>query len=98
MSMNKSLALWVLLAVTLSFAAPQSAKVRSVLGDVSLKKKGQGDWASLRVGAKVRHPRFGFGVVLAASGTSPTDRVDVRFADGSTRCLVIKFASLTVVG
>ena len=52
----------------------------------------------LRVGAKVRHPRFGFGVVLAASGTSPTDRVDVRFADGSTRCLVIKFASLTVVG
>ena len=54
MSMNKSLALWVLLAVTLSFAAPQSAKVRSVLGDVSLKKKGQGDWASLRVGAKVQ--------------------------------------------
>ena len=52
----------------------------------------------LRVGAKVRHPRFGFGVVLAASGTSPNDRVDVRFADGSTRCLVIKFASLTVVG
>ncbi len=52
----------------------------------------------LRVGARVRHPRFGFGVVLAASGTSPSDRVEVRFADGSTRCLVLKFASLTVVG
>ena len=54
MMLNKSLAVWVLLAVTLSMAAPQSAKVRSVLGDVSFKKKGQGDWASLRVGAKVQ--------------------------------------------
>ena len=52
----------------------------------------------LRVGAKVRHPRFGAGVVLAASGTSPNDRIDVRFADGSTRCLVLRFASLTVIG
>lgn len=42
------------LAVSLALAAPQSAKVRSVLGDVSFKKKGQGDWASLRVGAKVQ--------------------------------------------
>lgn len=54
MKLKKSIALWVLLAVTLSLAAPQSAKVRSVLGDVSLKKKGQGDWSSLRVGAKVQ--------------------------------------------
>ena len=54
MTLNKSLAVWVLLAVTLSMAAPQSAKVRSVLGDVSFKNKGQGDWASLRVGAKVQ--------------------------------------------
>jgi len=50
----KSIAVWVVLAVSLALAAPQSAKVRSVLGDVSLKKKGQGDWTSLRVGAKVQ--------------------------------------------
>ena len=52
--MFRSLPLWVGLAVSLALAAPQSAKVRSVLGDVSFKKKGQGDWASLRVGAKVQ--------------------------------------------
>ena len=51
---KKYIAAWAIMAVTLSFAAPQSAKVRSVLGDVSLKKKGQGDWSSLRVGAKVQ--------------------------------------------
>ena len=54
MSIIRCLTVWVCLAVAISFAAPQSAKVRSVLGDVSLKKKGQGDWASLRVGAKVQ--------------------------------------------
>ncbi len=53
-SMLRSLTLWVILGVTLSLAAPQSGKVRSVLGDVSFKKKGKGDWASLRVGAKVQ--------------------------------------------
>ena len=52
--MLRSLTLWVILGVTLSLAAPQSGKVRSVLGDVSFKKKGKGDWASLRVGAKVQ--------------------------------------------
>ena len=50
----KSIAVWVVLGVAMALAAPQSAKVRSVLGDVSLKKKGQGDWTSLRVGAKVQ--------------------------------------------
>ena len=54
MMFKKYIAAWAIMAVTLSFAAPQSAKVRSVLGDVSLKKKGQGDWSSLRVGAKVQ--------------------------------------------
>ena len=54
MSIFKYLTVGVLLAVSISFAAPQSARVRSVLGDVSLKKKGQGDWASLRVNAKVQ--------------------------------------------
>ena len=54
MSIFRSLTVWVVLAVTFTMAAPQSAKVRSVLGDVSFKKKGNGDWASLRVGAKVQ--------------------------------------------
>ncbi|MBR4916492.1 MAG: FecR domain-containing protein [Fibrobacter sp.] len=54
MSIFRYLTVGVLLAVSISFAAPQSAKVRSVLGDVSFKKKGNGDWASLRVGAKVQ--------------------------------------------
>lgn len=52
--MLRSLTVWVVLGVSLALAAPQSGKVRSVLGDVSFKKKGKGDWASLRVGAKVQ--------------------------------------------
>jgi hypothetical protein len=52
--MFRNLTVWVVLAVSFALAAPQSAKVRSVLGDVSFKKKGNGDWASLRVGAKVQ--------------------------------------------
>lgn len=54
MSIFRSITVGVILAVSMVLAAPQSAKVRSVLGDVSLKKKGQGDWTSLRVGAKVQ--------------------------------------------
>ena len=52
--MLRSLTVWVVLGVSLALAAPQTGKVRSVLGDVSFKKKGKGDWASLRVGAKVQ--------------------------------------------
>jgi len=44
----------IFLAVSLAFAAPQSGKVRAVLGDVSFQKKNKTGWSALRVGAKVQ--------------------------------------------
>lgn len=52
----------------------------------------------LSIGSRVRHPRFGVGTVLSASGQGPNDRVTIRFSDGQERCLVLQYAMLTVIG
>ncbi len=44
----------IFLTVSLALAAPQSGKVRAVLGDVSFQKKNKTGWSALRVGAKVQ--------------------------------------------
>ncbi|MFA6342377.1 MAG: hypothetical protein WCX75_05925, partial [Fibrobacteraceae bacterium] len=49
-------------------------------------------------GVKVRHGRFGSGVLLSCSGSGEDARVEVRFGDGTVRKLVLKFASLEIVG
>jgi DNA helicase-2/ATP-dependent DNA helicase PcrA len=49
-------------------------------------------------GVKVRHGRFGVGVLLSCSGSGEEARVEVRFGDGTVRKLVLKFASLDIVG
>ncbi|NLB62553.1 MAG: UvrD-helicase domain-containing protein [Fibrobacter sp.] len=50
-----------------------------------------------RVGAKVKHNRFGFGEVLSISGTGERTRAEVAFSDGTVRRLVLKYANLTLV-
>lgn len=50
-------------------------------------------------GAKVRHTRFGDGVILRCTGSGDDARVEVRFfKDGTVRKLVLKFASLQIIG
>lgn len=50
-------------------------------------------------GAKVRHTRFGDGVILRCTGSGDDARVEVRFGrDGTVRKLVLKFASLQIIG
>ena len=52
----------------------------------------------LRPGVHVRHVRFGKGVLLKVYGSGENTRAEVRFADGTVRTLVLKFASLEIIG
>ena len=52
----------------------------------------------LHRGVKVRHLKFGSGMVLGVSGSSENTRVEVRFADGSVRKLILKYAGLQIIG
>lgn len=49
-------------------------------------------------GAKVRHMKYGVGVVQKCYGTGDNARVDVRFGDGVTRTIILKYAALQIVG
>jgi DNA helicase II / ATP-dependent DNA helicase PcrA len=51
----------------------------------------------LDVGRKVVHPKFGSGVILSCSGQDENSRIEVRFQDGSSRKLILKYANLTIV-
>ena len=53
--------------------------------------------ASLQVGQKVEHDRFGFGIILSFDGDGAGLKAVVRFEDGSTKTLLLKFAKLRVV-
>ncbi len=53
--------------------------------------------ASLQVGQRVEHDRFGFGTILSFDGDGAGMKAVVRFEDGSTKTLLLKFAKLRVV-
>lgn len=50
-----------------------------------------------RAGVKVRHIKYGVGVVQKCYGTGDNARVDVRFGDNVTRTIILKYAALQVV-
>lgn len=52
--------------------------------------------ASLQVGQRVEHDRFGFGTILSFDGDGAGMKAVVRFEDGSTKTLLLKFAKLRV--
>ena len=52
----------------------------------------------IRPGIKVRHIRFGVGTLIRSTGQGDNTKVDVRFMDGTVRTLVLKFASLEIMG
>lgn len=56
------------------------------------------DNLSYRAGMKVRHARFGVGRVVSSSGSGENTRVEVQFADGVSRKLILKYASLDILG
>ena len=48
----------------------------------------------LRLGQRVRHPKFGEGVVLNYEGSGPQSRVQVNFAEAGSKWLVLAYARL----
>jgi DNA helicase II / ATP-dependent DNA helicase PcrA len=52
--------------------------------------------AGLQLGQRVKHPKFGLGVVLAAEGNGAHMRVHIKFAEGN-KWLVLSYANLTII-
>jgi DNA helicase-2/ATP-dependent DNA helicase PcrA len=53
--------------------------------------------AGINLGSRVRHPKFGDGIVLNIEGGGPQARVQVNFDAAGTKWLVMAFAKLDVV-
>jgi len=51
----------------------------------------------IAIGASVRHPSFGEGVVLGVEGVGDATRVSVRFRHAGTKRLMLKYAALEMV-
>ena len=52
--------------------------------------------ASLQVGQRVEHDRFGFGTILSFDGDGAGMKAVVKFEDGTTKTLLLKFAKLRI--
>jgi DNA helicase-2/ATP-dependent DNA helicase PcrA len=52
---------------------------------------------SMRMGARVRHNKFGDGVVLNFEGNGPHARIQVNFESQGTKWLMLSYANLEVV-
>jgi DNA helicase-2/ATP-dependent DNA helicase PcrA len=52
---------------------------------------------SMRMGSRVRHSKFGDGVVLNFEGNGPQARIQVNFEGQGTKWLVLSYANLEVV-
>lgn len=52
--------------------------------------------SSLRVGQRVEHDRFGFGVIVSIEGGAPNTKAVVRFDQGGEKTLLLKFAKLRI--
>jgi DNA helicase-2/ATP-dependent DNA helicase PcrA len=53
--------------------------------------------ASMRMGSRVRHTKFGDGVVLNFEGNGPHARIQVNFEGQGTKWLMLSYANLEVV-
>jgi len=53
--------------------------------------------SAMRLGSRVRHAKFGDGVVLNFEGNGPQARIQVNFEGQGTKWLMISYANLEVV-
>lgn len=56
-----------------------------------------GEGAGFKLGSRVRHARFGDGVVLNLEGQGPHARVHVNFEHQGAKWLMLSYANLEVV-
>jgi DNA helicase-2/ATP-dependent DNA helicase PcrA len=74
----------------MAFNTPARTPARRDAGHVSL------DTPPMRLGANVRHPKFGTGVVTDVEGSGTHARVQVNFDDVGSKWLVLAYANLSV--
>ena len=55
------------------------------------------DSTSLSLGQRVRHPKFGEGIVLNSEGKGANTRVQINFDDAGGKWLVMAYARLEVI-
>ena len=53
--------------------------------------------ADLKIGQKVEHDRFGFGIIEAFEGEAAGLKAIVNFENGGSKTLLLKFAKLSIV-
>ncbi|TMA34596.1 MAG: DNA helicase II, partial [Deltaproteobacteria bacterium] len=53
-----------------------------------------GEAVVLARGMRVRHPHFGAGVVITATGTGPNQKLKIQFERAGVKTLLLKFANL----
>ena len=56
-----------------------------------------GEDLGVRLGQRVRHKKFGDGVVLSCSGQGAHAQVEVNFENGATKWLVLRYANLDLM-
>jgi DNA helicase-2/ATP-dependent DNA helicase PcrA len=64
--------------------------------DYSYAQAAPDDTSSIGPGLRVRHPHFGPGVVLASSGSGPSQKLRIRFDRAGVKTLVVRYANLEI--
>jgi DNA helicase-2/ATP-dependent DNA helicase PcrA len=60
-------------------------------------KSTAGDELGIRLGQRVRHAKFGEGVILNCEGQGAHARVEVNFETAGTKWLVLSYANLDLM-
>ena len=81
-------------------------RVSHVAAPASMSQRGKGGWNSalienigpgMRLGTRVRHGKFGEGVVLTVEGQGPHARVQVNFEQQGSKWLMLQYANLELM-
>lgn len=83
---------------SVSILFTNGAKKKLIVKYANLKKLWTDTWMILldiNVDDIIEHNRFGVGKVMSSLGTGENKRVDVLFADGTKKRLIVKYANLT---
>lgn len=79
-------------------SASSSAPSGSPSGSPFSAPSGSPSGSPLRLGTRIRHERFGTGVIVAMQGSGGSAQVRVEFEECGVKNLLVKFAKFTVIG
>ena len=75
-----------------SWSQDEHRPVEPVAGDIEIDRSyDQTESDTPGAGTRVRHARFGVGIIDAIRGTGPEARVDVRFREAGNRTIIARF-------